>query len=197
MSTVVDNGGSKHMQTLTVQDLEGTQTQKVVICLGKGRVVLQGCQISERCVIHKVHSEGEEDLVIYEDLLAGSLIGVQGCKVPTDNCNGALDGGIKEIIVDLGNSAVALDPLHQGLLGEILNDLEFLVPVTDSTRVQTVEGYQGRFVLDRGFPWLNLSVWDQPAKGALSCQRELGQEIGLCRQNRVEVLLEILAKAGG
>lgn len=113
-----------------------------MVCLSEGGVVLQGCQVSEGGIVHEIDCKGEEDLVVDENLLARGLVGVQGGQITTHNCDGTLDGSIKEVVVDLGDGTITLNSLHQGLLGEILHHLEFFVPIADSSGIKTEERNQ-------------------------------------------------------
>ena len=113
-----------------------------MICLGERWVVLQRGEVTEGCIINQIYRKGEEDLVIDEDLLARGLIWVQRSQIATNDSNGSLHSCIKEIIVDLSNSAVTLDSLHEGFFREILNDLEFLIPIADSSWVKTIQRYK-------------------------------------------------------
>jgi hypothetical protein len=85
-----------------------------------------------------------------------------------------------------------LDPLHKSFLGKIFDDLEFLIPVTNSSRVKSEQrdqsGLIGR-IYKLSIAGKYLAIRDNPTEGTLSGQRKLCQEIWLCGENRVEVLL--------
>lgn len=52
VAAIVDYGCGEDMESLAVQDMESSETQQVVVCLGEGRVILQLCQVSEGRIVH-------------------------------------------------------------------------------------------------------------------------------------------------
>ncbi len=113
-----------------------------MICLSERRIVLQRCEVAEGRVVlicsNKVNCEREEYLIVNEDLLSRSFIWVQRGQVTTDNGDGTFYSCIQEIVIDLLNCSVTLDSLQECLFGEILDYLEFFIPVTDTSRVKTI-----------------------------------------------------------
>jgi hypothetical protein len=51
VALIADNGGRENVQALTVERLEGPETQEVVVGLGEGGVVLLRGEVAERRVV--------------------------------------------------------------------------------------------------------------------------------------------------
>ena len=184
------------MKSLAIQDLECSQSEQVMVSLGEAWIVLLRGEIAEGRFTFdcpwEVYSIGEEDLVIDEHLLASALIGVQWSEVSTNDTDCSLDCSIEEIVVDLGNSSVPLNSLNESILGEVLNNLEFFIPVSDSSRVKAIQR-KDCGIIERCSLLRCLSVRYNPSV-ALCGQGELSEEVGLCCKNRVQILLEVLSE---
>lgn len=76
-----------------------------------------------------VHSIGEKDLVKHIDVLAHWLIWVQWHNLALNESDSACRCSLQEIVVNLGYCSVFLHALDEVLRREVLNDLEFFVPI--------------------------------------------------------------------
>jgi hypothetical protein len=86
-----------------------------------------------------VDGETEEDLVVNVDVLAKGLIGVQWRNFTFDKGSCTSSGCLKEIIVDFGYGTVLLHSLDEVLSGEVLNNLEFFIPVVHLFGIDTIQ----------------------------------------------------------
>lgn len=142
--------------------------------------------------VHQVDCKREENVVVDEDLLFLSFIRVKSRKIAFNNCNCSLCRSFQEVIVDFVDSSVFLCPLSKIISREVFDNLEFFIPISDTSWVEAIQRIHdlwkfmlrtiGLFLLIEISPMVNLETW-------------LVQEVLLSSNNLVDILFKIFAKS--
>lgn len=100
---------------------------EVMVGLSEGGIAVAGGRVgvAER----EIHCETEEDLVVDVDMLTHGLVRVQRDDFTFDNCDRTLSCCVDKVTVHFSDSAVSLHPLNIVVDWEVLDNLEFLVPI--------------------------------------------------------------------
>ncbi len=75
MAPVVDNCCRQVVQTFNLQELQGSKSSQIVVCLSPTWVVVSRCKVSE--TVNQINGITEENVVINEHLLFFGFVGVQ------------------------------------------------------------------------------------------------------------------------
>lgn len=139
--------------------------------------------------VNHIQGETEEYVIIHINLLLFLLIWIQWRKISLDDCNSSLLCCQQEIAIDFLNGSISLSSLGHVVLREIFDYLILLVPVSNSFWVEAIKWayYFTQLILVRNFsllfafeigPIVDWQIW-------------FGQEILLCVQNLIDILLHV------
>ncbi len=109
-----------------------------MVGLGEGGVAVAGGRV--RVAEGKVYCETEEDLVVDIHVLTHCLVRVQWDDFTFDDCDRTLSCGFDKVTVHFSDSAVSLHPLNIVVDWEVLDNLEFFVPIVQLLQVHTMQG---------------------------------------------------------
>ena len=136
MSFVIHNSGCKIVKIIYFQELQRLQTSHVVVCLRPAWIVLLGCKITE--AIFEINSITKEDVIVNIHLSICRFIWVEWSQIALGYSNSSFSSCFKEIVVNLLYCSVSLCSLCNIFLWEVLDNLIFFVPVSDSLWVKAV-----------------------------------------------------------
>jgi hypothetical protein len=101
-----------------------------MISLSEAWIILRTGKIFER--INQVNSITEENVIIHEDLLSLSFIWVEWHQIAINDSLSTFYGCLQKVIIYFLDGSISLNSLNKAFSWEILNNLEFFIPVSNT-----------------------------------------------------------------